>query len=209
MRKNRFVLRLIICFISVCLIGASISWLKFVHLGTDPCSLMNFAISEKIGLSFGTWQAIFNIGLLIIVTFFDRSRLGTGTFLNMFLVGYSCDLMTSFRKHLWPDLSVDVLWIRILIMVIAIAVFVITVGLYLATDLGSAPYDSVPIILDKKIKKLSFSWARILYDLTVTLIGVIIGGSYGSECGIVTALMVFTVGPVVSLVKRKVQKYFV
>ena len=52
---------------------------------------MNYGISHKLGMSFGNYQLLSNIVLLIIVIIFEEKLIGTGTFGNMILVGYSAD----------------------------------------------------------------------------------------------------------------------
>ena len=55
---------------------------------------MNYGISHKLGLSFGNYQLLSNIVLLIIAIIFEKKLIGTGTFGNMILVGYSADFKT-------------------------------------------------------------------------------------------------------------------
>ena len=47
--------------------GFALSLLLLVDMGTDPCSMMSKAISAKIGMSFGNWQALMNTVLLVLV----------------------------------------------------------------------------------------------------------------------------------------------
>ena len=56
--------------------GSILEWdlrcrlLLLVDMGTDPCSMMSKAISAKIGMSFGNWQALMNTVLLVLVVIF-------------------------------------------------------------------------------------------------------------------------------------------
>jgi uncharacterized membrane protein YczE len=65
-------------------------------------------------------------------------------------------------------------------------------------DMGTAPYDAIPYIFSSHLPKVPFRIVRIIFDLTVTIIGVIFGG----KLGIVTVIMVFSVGPVVEWVAK-------
>lgn len=71
--------KIIVCFLAVLGMGFFLSFLMLCGLGTDPCSFMNKAISNRIGMLFGTLQLIMNVVLLIIVILLDRSNLGFGT----------------------------------------------------------------------------------------------------------------------------------
>jgi len=56
---------------SVMLMGFSVSLPVLTDMGTDPCPAMNYGISAKIGMSFGTYQLLLNAVLLVFVLIFD------------------------------------------------------------------------------------------------------------------------------------------
>lgn len=202
-QKPHFWKRMIMCFAAVVVMGFCVSWLNYIELGTDPCSVMNFGISQSLGISFGNWQAILNLFLFIIVIRKDKSQIGFGTILNMFIVGYSCDLMTSMREHFWSNAVFEALWMRVIIMLILLVIFVFAVAVYMSVELGTSPYDALPIIIADSQKKLSFRTVRIIWDCTVTLIGFLTGGIVG----IVTVIMAFTIGPIAAFVGKRIKKY--
>ena len=61
--------RILLMVIGILLIGLCVSFLRIAGFGVDPFSGMNLAISGFIGWSFGNWQLVINIVLLIIVFF--------------------------------------------------------------------------------------------------------------------------------------------
>ena len=77
--------------IAVIVMGMCVSLLVTCDMGTDPCSAINYGISHKLGMSFGNYKLLSNIVLLILVMIFEKKLIGTGTFGNMILVGYSAD----------------------------------------------------------------------------------------------------------------------
>ena len=83
--------------IAVILMGMCVSMLVLSDMGTDPYSAMNYGISAKLGMTFGNYQLISNLVLLVIVVIFERNLIGTGTLGNMILVGYSADFFTSWH----------------------------------------------------------------------------------------------------------------
>ena len=66
-RKTEFVWLIL----SVVTMGFCLSYINQTAFGTDPCSTFNLAISQKIGLSLGNWQALFNC-ILFLFEFLDR-----------------------------------------------------------------------------------------------------------------------------------------
>ena len=123
--KKHFWFRLCAVVAAVIVMGFCLSWLLLVDLGTDPCTLMNVAIADTIGMSLGNWQALLNTVLLVIVVIFGGRNLGFGTLANMFLVGYSID----FFSWVWAKiLPVDLFssWgVRVAVLIPALAVVVI------------------------------------------------------------------------------------
>ena len=85
--------RLVIVVAAVIMMGFALSFLNRTNLGTDPCTMFNLGMSRILGLSLGTWQAIFNSFLFIFVFIFAKNQIGWGTLANMFLVGYSFDFL--------------------------------------------------------------------------------------------------------------------
>jgi uncharacterized membrane protein YczE len=196
--KEHFFKRLVIVVIAVIMMGFFLSWLLLVDLGTDPCTFMNNSISTKIGMSLGNWQALLNIILLVFVIIFGGRNLGFGTIANMFLVGYSIDFFSWVWSNVLPDGLFDSWIVRIAVLFPALIFFVLSAAIYMNMDMGTAPYDAISYILSSHLPKIPFKIVRIVFDLTVTVIGILFGG----KLGIVTVLMVFSIGPVVEWVAK-------
>lgn len=195
-QKKHFWLRLVAVVLAVIVMGFSLSWLLLVDLGTDPCTLMNNTISQRLGISLGNWQAFLNVILLIIVVIFGCRNLGFGTLANMFLVGYSVDFFSWIWSRVLPaDLFTS--WaVRIAVLIPALIIFIIAAAVYMDVDMGTAPYDAIPFIISQHFPNVSFRTIRMIFDFSVVLIGFLFGGTVG----IVTILMALTLGPVIAWV---------
>mgnify|MGYP001277168438 CR=1 FL=1 len=195
--------RLIAVLIAVITMGLSLSFLIRVDFGTDPCSTLNLGVANQLGISFGTWQVIFNALLFVIVIVYDRSQIGWGTLANMLLIGYSVDFFTwLFNKFISADLFNNFM-VRIIVLIPTLIIFIIAAAVYMAVELGAAPYDATVFIIASKVKKIPFRFIRMAWDIAAALIGFLLG----STIGIVTVVMAFALGPVISLVKAKIDKY--
>ncbi len=64
---QHLVKRTIVMLIAVTVMGVGVGCFMLAAMGSDPFSTLNLGVSSKIGLSFGAWQAIFNIILLAVV----------------------------------------------------------------------------------------------------------------------------------------------
>lgn len=194
--KKHFWRRTLVVVPAVILMGFALSWLLPVDLGADPFTMMNKAISEKIGISLGSWQALLNCILLVFVLIFGGRNLGVGTLANMLLVGYSVDFFSWVWDRMLPAGFFDSMGVRMGVLFPALALFVFAAAVYMAVDMGTSPYDAIPFIIARHVKKLPFRLIRIGYDLVV--IG--IACAFGGKPQIVTVLMALSLGPVVTWV---------
>ena len=201
--KKKLTRQIIGVLIGVIFMGFGISWLVPCGFGTDGYTAMNLAISGKIGWTFGTWQAALNCVLFVVVIWFDKKLIGLGTLANMILVGYSCDFFTWIWNMLLPADFFAPLWVRIVVAIPALLVFVVAAAVYMDMGLGTSPYDALPFILHKFLNKFSFKAVRIFYDLAFILIGYL----FGAPFAVVTIMMAFLLGPAVELVGEKIKPF--
>lgn len=203
-QKKNFGGRLVAVILAVITMGFSLSWLVLVDMGTDPCTSMNLAISAKLGMSIGNWQALFNSVLFVFVIFLGRENIGFGTLANMFLVGYSLD----FFSWLWTKFGISAYFeasflLRALVLLPALIVFIFAASVYMDVELGTSPYDAISFIVAKYLPKVPFRFVRIVYDILV----IIVAWIFGAKIGIVTILMGFTLGPVITFVGNKISRF--
>ena len=143
-------MRILLMLTGILFIGLCVSFLRLAGFGVDPFSGMNLGISGFIGWTFGNWQLVINVVLLIVVFFTVRHCIGMGTLINMIFVGYIADFIC------W--LANDVVQIHITMPVRIIALFIgqlmasMGVALYMTADMGIAPYDAVAVIIEKGTK---------------------------------------------------------
>ena len=200
-KKNKLPLRIFFAALGVFMMGFGMSVLEKLSFGTDPYTCMNNGISLASGgfISLGTAGLTVSTLMLIFVIIFDISGLGLGTVFNMVGFGYSIE----FFRFVWEKVgfvSADGT-MRYVLLIAMLAIFIFAVSLYLAADLGSAPYDALPVIISEKIR-IPFVIVRMCWDIAA----VVIGFCLGSEVGVTTLVCALFVGPCASLVRRAVDK---
>jgi len=200
-KKKYFTIRLVMVIGALILMGFSLSWLILVDMGMDPCTLMNIAIADALGWSLGNWQAFLNLSLFIVVLICGAKNIGFGTIANIFLVGYSVDFFSWIWSRVLPEGLFDSLGVRILVLIPALIIFVLAVGVYIDMDMGTSPYDALPSIISNWLPKIPYRIVRIIYDAIVMVIGMLFGGIPG----VVTVVMVFAIGPVITWVGNKIK----
>lgn len=185
--------------LGVVLIGTSVSALIYSGLGADPCSCMNLAAANLLGLPFWLFQIIINAVVLLFPLFLDRSLIGFGTVASMFLVGIIADALRASVYRFWLPAQ-PILALRIVFMLAGVFLLCIGAAFYTVAGLGVSAYDSIPLILTEKLN-LNFRVIRIVYDMSAVAIGWALSGSIG----IASILIAFGLGPMIHSVGLWVQ----
>ena len=195
--------------LGILLIGISVAAYRMSGFGVDPFSCMNLGISRYLEMSFGNWQLLVNIVILIIVFFTVRWCIGIGTIINMVFVGYIADFLCWVMEvvlHLEMSLP-----LRILMLCIGMLFASSGVAFYMTADMGIAPYDSVAFIIRKMSKeKIPFQYGRICSDVIVMAVGVgfslLAGNSVWTVVGLATVLNSLCNGPLIQFFRTRLEK---
>lgn len=202
--KPHMARRVMVLFGSVFLMGVGVAILDQLGFGTDPCSVLNLAMSRKLGWSFGNYQLVFNVLLLALILLLrEGKRIGPGTLANMIVVGYAADFTTWIINMIHP-LTGETLLVKLIVFIPTILMFMVAASFYMVVELGVAPYDALPQIISSRVKKLNFTAIRIIWDVTATVLGFLLGGTVG----MVTIIMGFFLGPIISAIAKKFQPWF-
>ena len=183
--------------LAVTVMGLGVSLFMLAAMGCDPYSTLNQGVALKLGLSFGTWQAAFNVLLLIVILFLDRSMLGLGTLGNMFVIGFSADLFGSIWNTAFPGAADAGFFPRLLLTLLGVSLMLLGCSFYVTSDLGMSPYDALSFIVPNRTK-IPFRWWRILCDVTCVTVGFFCG----APVGIGTLIMAFGTGPLLPLCNK-------
>lgn len=186
--------------LSVIVMGFCLTYINQAAFGTDPCTTFNLAVSQKLGLSLGNWQALFNCILFIFEFLFAKEQIGWGTIANMFLVGYSFDFFSWLNSLFLPEGFFQPMYVRILVTIPALFIFILAVAVYIAIQQGTAPYDAMPFIINKLIPKVPNKLVRMGWDIGFCIIGILFGG----RIGIVTLIMAFSFGPAIAYAGKNI-----
>ena len=189
--------------LSIFVMGMCVAVFKLTGVGTSPCSCMNLGISRRLGISFGTWQLLLNAVLLLIVLRFSPEKISIGTLVNMVLVGYIAELFMHLLGGLIPPEGLPARTLAV-VFALTLAAYLVSASLYLAADLGCAPYDAVPMIIAAHTGRVSYRAIRMAWD--VAALG--IGFALGETVGIATLITGFCLGPAITAIGARVRGWF-
>ena len=205
---NQMVKRIIMSVFGVALCGVSVGMFKFAALGVDPFQSLMSGLDAVIPIRFGTLYVIVNAVLMLFALIFDRKKIGIATFINLFLLGYIVEFSQGLCEKLMPNAS---LWLRIVILLIAIVILCLSSALYFTADLGVSTYDAVALVWSQKQSKIKFAYCRVICDLVCVALGVVLlliaGKSFEEifgSVGIGTIITAFFMGPLITFFNVRV-----
>ena len=202
--KPRLARRMTVLMITVVVMGFCVSVFQQIGFGTDPCATMTKGVSLCTGLNYGISMFLVSFAMFAVILLLRHyTTIGPGTIIVMFLLGYVVDFFNWIFNSFCP-LGGYGLLVKSCIFVATMLLFLITVAFYTVVDMGTAPYDALPIVLADKQKKIPYAFIRMAQDIFCTVVGFLMGG----PVGIVTIIVCFFMGPVVALIVAKCKYLF-
>lgn len=187
--------KLLFSCIGIVIISLAIAVCRIGGVGVDPFTSMNIGISEKIGLSLGTYQLIVNAVILVAVFFFDKWQIGLGTIVNMVAVGYLVEFF-AIPLSMLPSPDGNILLMGVY-LVVGTLLFTLGISMYLKTGMGVSPYDAIAPMISDRFHK-SYAITRVIQDVMVLVIAFFAGGPFG----IFTFIAAFCSGPLITMWDR-------
>jgi uncharacterized protein len=188
--------RIIMTVFGVLVAGFSVGMFNFSAFGVDPFQVFAQGTWSHTPLGYGTFYSILNLIMLIFIFFIDRRKIGLGTFINIFLLGYVVQFSSWLFETWIPD---PTLGLRAVFLIVAIIIMCFGSSLYFIGDLGVSTYDAVALILSEK-KVARFQYCRIGSDFICTITGYFLGATVG----IGTLITAFFMGPIIAVFNNKV-----
>ncbi|EHJ01797.1 protein of unknown function DUF161 [Clostridium sp. DL-VIII] len=198
--------RLILFFVGMSIIQFGVALFLKTNIGSDTftvftqglakslnnTSLRDFALVRWIAgvpeVTPGIANMIILVTLFVIILIVERKRINIGTLICVVGVGPIIDLGVKVVSY-FPVDSYNYIVKAILVL---IGCFIIAIGFSIqsASNLGVAPNDIVPFIIQGKTN-MQYRWIRIGLDAGYLIIGFILGGTIG----IGTILALASTGP--------------
>jgi len=185
-RKETFWRDLLVIQGGFALFGLSIALMIRANLGTSSWSVLEVALANRLSVTPGTMaiaMGFFVLGISIAL----REEIGWGTLANIVCIGLWIDAFL----YVIPSID-DNLILQIAMLVVPIPLQGLASGLYIGVDAGAGPRDSLMLAIHRTTG-LSIRVARISVEVTVVLIGWLLGGPVGFG----TLVFALLIGPAV------------
>lgn len=155
------------------------------NIGLAPWDCFCMGISQYTPLNYGSTMVLVSVAAILIQLLFQE-RIGFATILDALITGRLTQLFIDISPY--PENHSTLLGIVLLLfgfLIIDLGIYV-----YMSAELGSGPKDGLMIVMGKKLPKIPIGMIGVLLWSVVTLIGWMLGGSFG----IGTLLSIFGAG---------------
>ena len=184
--RDRTAARIAWCITGLTVCGIGISLILAAELGAAPWDVFHTGVSELTGVPVGL--VITGVGALLLFLWIPlRERPGLGTILNAIQIGLVVDLVLPRL----PD--IDGVAARLAMSAAGVVLFAFGSAVYIGAGLGPGPRDGLMTGIARR--GVSIRLARTSIELTVLVLGIVLGGSIG----IGTAMFAFGIGPLVQV----------
>ena len=185
-RWKTFVRDMAIIQIGFALFGISIAMMIRANLGVSAWSVLDVALSQITHRTPGTMTVL--VGFVVLaVSMLLREHVGWGTLANILSIGPWEDLFL----YLIPSIKNN-LALQISMLLVAILIQGIASAVYIGVEAGAGPRDSLMLAI-KRTTGLAVGWARAIIELSVVVVGWLLGG----PAGIGTLVFALLIGPAV------------
>ena len=172
--------------IGLILFGLGEALLISAGIGVSPWTVLGQGISRVFNLSIGT--ATFFISLFVLLCWIPLKQIpGLGTMLNVIIIATVLDYSLPYLS------SPEIYFFKLTQVILGIIITGFGGAVYLIANLGPGPRDGLMTGL-QSISNLPIAWVRSGIELTVVLIGWLLGG----VVGLGTLLFAIGIGPSVA-----------
>jgi uncharacterized membrane protein YczE len=187
LRAGRLGRRLTQLYVGLVLYGFSIALMVRGHLGVAPWDVLHVGLTKHFPITLG--EALVIVSFLVMVLWIPlREVPGIGTISNAIVIGVSAD---AFLRVLDQP---GALWLRGVLTVAGVVVCGLATAMYIGAQFGRGPRDGLMTGFARRTG-LSLRLVRTLLEITVVVIGLLLGG----VAGMGTVLYALAIGPLAQL----------
>lgn len=183
LRAGRLGRRLTQLYAGLLLYGFAIALMVRSHLGLAPWDVLHSGLTRWLPIDIG--QALVLVSFVVMLAWIPlREVPGVGTVSNALVIGLSADAFLSWLP------SFDGLWLRGALLLVGVGLQGLATAAYIGAQLGRGPRDGLMTGLSRQTGR-SLRLVRTLMELTVVLLGLLLGGA----AGIGTVVYALVIGP--------------
>lgn len=167
----------------------------YAGFGGATLAVLWQGIAETFHVSIGAASFVVALAMILFVLIYDRSQIRIGTVLYQVVYSGCVELFADCHRYSTHR------WVNFFIMLLGVILFAVGTGLYASAAMGRGSYEAVTFALAEK-NNLQVRVVRMALDITVVVIGVLLGGRFG-VCTIITVIVS---GPIIQFVNTRAKR---
>ncbi|MDO5516405.1 MAG: hypothetical protein Q4F66_02550 [Clostridium sp.] len=217
-KAMNFIKRLVLFFVGMTIIQFGVALYLKTNIGSDPMTvftqglasaldktpLRDFALVKMIAGSNTVTTGVANMIILVILTviilFTEKNRINIGTLICVVGVGPIIDLGVKVISY-FPVENCNLI-VKMLLVLLGCLIIAVGFCILSASNLGVAPNDIIPFILQDKTKA-QYRTVRITMDAVLLVGGFLLGG----VVGIGTIISMLATGPFIQVLLPYGEKF--
>ena len=183
--------KIILALLGILFIGIGVAFNAANQLGNDPIGIIYDGIRNTLGLTvgqLGTVSNLVNISLILLLLIIGRRYINLGTLIYILPYGIFINLGTM----LYHSMNITGMPGRIVAAIIGCLLIYIGVAIFISVDIGLDPFTGIVMVLRDKLK-LDYKKVKIGFDLTMIVLGTLLGG----KLGVITVITALSAGPTI------------
>lgn len=179
------------------LVGVGVAFNAMASLGNDSVGIFYDGMRSMLGLSqvqLGLASNIVNLSIVVLLFFIGRKYVNIGTFIYLVPYGFFVDLGTKIYLMIFKE---QIFLLQVVAVIIGCFFIFFGVAIYIAMDIGVDPMTGLALWLGD-VLKMEYKKAKIIFDLTLTVAGFLMGG----KLGVVTIVASLIAGPIIQKFKE-------
>lgn len=156
------------------------------HWGATPWTVFAQGLADRLGIPIG-WATLLISSVVLLAWWPMGERPGVGTVANLLVIALALDLTAT--NITTPSSPLG----RAALVVLGVGTIGLGSALYLTTGLGPGPRDGVMTSLHRRFG-ISLVYVRLGMELTVLMVGWLLGGVVGVGTAIFASCVGFSVG---------------
>ena len=169
--------------------GVAVGFFNYSAFGMDPFQVLAHGLWNLTPIGYGTFYTIFSLLLFVFTLVMDQKKIGLGTVINMFLLGYITEFFSWLFATLFPGGG---FFFRLFMLLIGITIMCLAASLYFTANMGVSVYDAIALCLSERTP-IKFQYCRIGSDVVCVVVGFI----FGAQVGLGTVITMFFTGPLI------------
>ena len=198
MKRKYRIKKCLAALMGIFFIGVGVAFNAMAQLGNDPVGIFYDGIRNTVGLTevhLGLASNLVNLVLTGILLIVGKKYINLGTLIYILPYGTFVTIGTHIYAKLFiiPGISY-----QIAASVCGCLGIYLGVAMFIAADIGLDPMTALTMVVKDKLH-WDFKRAKVLFDVCLTLLGVLLGGKLGA----ITIITALSAGPVIQLIAER------